>query len=97
MSNHTQGNWNGIVGRLELKATDPVFLADVQEIFRDVLEANGMLDKADDFVRASGKLQALLYKEEIESALRTPGMGGIQLLQLHDFPGQGTALGYRYR
>jgi hypothetical protein len=62
------------------------------EIFRDSLEANGMLDQAGDFVRASGKLQALLYKEEIEAALRTPGMGGFQLLQLHDFPGQGTAL-----
>ena len=62
------------------------------EIFRDFLEANGMLAQAEDFVQASGRLQALLYKEEIESALRTPGMGGFQLLQLHDFPGQGTAL-----
>src|SRR5690606_8366585 len=26
------------------------------------------------------------------SALRTPQMGGFQLLDLHDFPGQGTAL-----
>ena len=41
---------------------------------------------------ASGKLQALCYKEEIESALRTPGMGGFELLALYDFPGQGTAL-----
>jgi hypothetical protein len=62
------------------------------EIFRDSLEQSGMLDQAEDFVRASGALQALLYKEEIESALRTPGMGGFQVLQLHDFPGQGTAL-----
>ena len=62
------------------------------EIFRETLAASGMLDQAEDFVRASGKLQALLYKEEIEAALRTPGMGGFQILQLHDFPGQGTAL-----
>jgi hypothetical protein len=41
---------------------------------------------------ASGRLQTLCYKEEIESALRTPGMGGFELLDLHDFPGQGTAL-----
>ena len=41
---------------------------------------------------ASGKLQTLCYKEEIESALRTPGMGGFELLDLHDFPGQGSAL-----
>lgn len=62
------------------------------EIFRDRLEAQGMLDQAPAFLFASGKLQALCYKEEIESALRTPGMGGFQLLDLHDFPGQGTAL-----
>ena len=44
------------------------------------------------FPYASGRLQTLCYKEDIESALRTPGMGGFQLLDLHDFPGQGTAL-----
>ena len=62
------------------------------EIFQDQLERNGMLHQAHAFLMASGKLQALLYKEDIESALRTPGFGGFQLLDLHDFPGQGTAL-----
>jgi len=62
------------------------------EIFRDLLKDAGMLDQAREFLVASGKLQELCYKEEIESALRTPGMAGFQLLQLHDFPGQGTAL-----
>jgi hypothetical protein len=62
------------------------------EIFRDWLFEHGMADQARDFLRASGKLQVLCYKEDIESALRTPGMGGFQLLDLHDFPGQGTAL-----
>ncbi|HNS19636.1 MAG TPA: discoidin domain-containing protein [Sedimentisphaerales bacterium] len=62
------------------------------EVFREQLERNGMLHQARDFLMASGKLQTLLYKEEIESALRTPGFGGFQLLDLHDFPGQGTAL-----
>jgi hypothetical protein len=62
------------------------------EIFRDTLRAHGMGDLAHRFLLASGKLQTLCYKEEIESALRTPGMGGFELLDLHDFPGQGTAL-----
>jgi hypothetical protein len=62
------------------------------EIFRETLQANGMGDQARDFLYASGKLQALCYKEDIESALRTPGFAGFQLLDLHDFPGQGTAL-----
>ena len=62
------------------------------EIFRDSLAAHGMESQAHDFLIASGKLQAICYKEEIESALRTPGMGGFELLALYDFPGQGTAL-----
>lgn len=62
------------------------------EIFRDRIEANGMGGLAKQFLFASGKLQALCYKEDIEAALRTPGMGGFELLDLHDFPGQGTAL-----
>lgn len=61
------------------------------EIFRDFLEAKGMGGKARDFLFASGKLQAACYKEEIESALRSPGFAGFQLLGLSDFPGQGTA------
>jgi len=56
------------------------------------LEEKGLLDKADDYLMASGKLAALLYKEEIERAMKTPQFSGFQLLDLHDFPGQGTAL-----
>ncbi|MBM3888464.1 MAG: glycoside hydrolase, partial [Verrucomicrobia bacterium] len=62
------------------------------EIFRDRLAEHGMSDQAHQFLLASGKLQTLCYKEDIESALRTPGMAGFELLDLHDFPGQGTAL-----
>lgn len=56
------------------------------------LEKKGLLDKAADYTLASGKLAAILYKEEIERALKTEGISGFQLLDLHDFPGQGTAL-----
>ena len=62
------------------------------EIFRAFLDQNGMGGLAKQFLLASGKLQTLCYKEEIESALRTRDMGGFELLDLHDFPGQGTAL-----
>ena len=62
------------------------------EIFRDRLRASGLEALAPDFLHASGKLQALCYKEDIEAALRTPEMAGFHLLDLHDFPGQGTAL-----
>lgn len=59
---------------------------------RDDLARKGLLSLAPQFTQASGRLAALLYKEEIERALRTPQLDGFQLLQLQDFPGQGTAL-----
>jgi len=62
------------------------------ELFRDSLEKHGMLDQAQDFFHVSGNMTVMLYKESIEALLRTPNSGGFQLLDLHDFPGQGTAL-----
>ena len=59
---------------------------------RNDLKQKGLLNRADDYLQASGKLAAILYKEEIERALKTPQQSGFQLLDLHDFPGQGTAL-----
>lgn len=61
-------------------------------VFADFLRENGMADQAEDFLRVSGRLQLLCYKEDVESALRTVGFGGFHLLGLTDFPGQGTAL-----
>jgi hypothetical protein len=51
-----------------------------------------MLDQSDKFFKASGALSVICYKAEIETAIRTPGFGGFQLLDLQDYPGQGTAL-----
>lgn len=62
------------------------------ELYRERLQSQGMLDQADDFFRASGDLSAICYREEFEAALRTRGFDGIRLLDLKDFPGQGTAL-----
>jgi len=89
---HEIGQWCVYPNFDEIKKYTGVLKARNFEIFRDTLKANHMFDQARDFLMASGKLQALCYKEEIESSLRTPGLGGFQLLQLHDFPGQGSAL-----
>ena len=62
------------------------------EVFRDRLKENNLSDQANDFFRASGALSAICYKADIEMAMRTPGFGGFHLLDLQDFPGQGTAL-----
>ena len=62
------------------------------EIFKKRLEEAGMINLAYDFMMASGKWSALLYRADIEMNLRTPEWGGFQLLDLQDYPGQGTAL-----
>lgn len=56
------------------------------------LTKKGLLDKADDYLDATARFANILYKEEIERALKTPGFSGVQLLGIQDFPGQGTAL-----
>ena len=76
----------------EIKKYDGVMCAKNFEIFRESLRNNGLAHLADSFLLASGKLQVLCYKADIEAALRTKNMPGFQLLGLADFPGQGTAL-----
>lgn len=61
------------------------------DIARDQLTERGMLDQVPAFVRAAGKWQVELYKEEIEANMRTTGIAGFSLLSLQDFPGQSTA------
>jgi len=89
---HEIGQWCVYPDFKEITKYTGVLKAKNFEIFRDKLQGNGMGNLADSFLLASGKLQALCYKADIEAALRTPGFGGFQLLGLYDFPGQGTAL-----
>jgi hypothetical protein len=89
---HEIGQWCVYPDFKEIAKYTGVLKATNFEIFRESLTENNMGDQAEAFLRASGKLQALCYKADIEAALRTPGFAGFHLLQLHDFPGQGTAL-----
>ncbi len=89
---HEIGQWCVYPNFAEMKKYTGYLKPRNFEIFRDQLAATGLSRFAKQFLLASGKLQALCYKEDIESALRTPSMGGFELLDLHDFPGQGTAL-----
>jgi hypothetical protein len=89
---HEIGQWCVYPDFKEIEKYTGVLKPSNFEIFRETLAENNMGDQAEDFLMASGKLQVLCYKADIEAALRTPGFGGFELLQLHDFPGQGTAL-----
>ena len=60
-------------------------------VFKRRLEAAGMADQAADFMKASGAWAAILYRADMEMNLRTYPWGGFQLLDLQDYPGQGSA------
>lgn len=49
-------------------------------------------EKVKAYIKASGKLSQIGYRQEIEAARRTGNMSGISLLGIQDFSGQGTAL-----
>lgn len=89
---HEIGQWCVYPNLKEMDKYIGVLKAKNFEIFRETLKDHHMADLADAFLYASGRLQTLCYKADIEAALRTPGFAGFQLLDLHDFPGQGTAL-----
>lgn len=89
---HEIGQWCVYPNFEEIPKYTGYFKAKNFEIFRELGKKSGIGDQARDMLMASGKLQVLAYKHDIEAALRTPDFGGFQLLDLHDFPGQGTAL-----
>lgn len=89
---HEIGQWCVYPNFREMEKYTGVYKARNFEIFQESLKENGLIQLADSFLLASGKLQTLCYKADIEAALRTPDFGGFQLLGLNDFPGQGTAL-----
>ena len=89
---HETGQWCAFPNFNEISKYTGVNKAKNFEIFRDILRDNDMEEQAQNFLMASGKLQALCYKYEIEKTLRTPDYAGFQLLALNDYSGQGTAL-----
>lgn len=89
---HEIGQWCAYPNFNEIAKYKGILKATNFEIFKETLQKNGMLEQANDFLYASGRLQTLCYKADIEAALRTPKLAGFQLLGLHDFSGQGTAL-----
>ena len=58
----------------------------------DTAAKKNMLRFQREFHEASAKLNRLIYKEEVESFLRTPSCAGLQLLEVQDYTGQAEAL-----
>ena len=88
---HEIGQWNAFPNLAEIPKYTGVLRPINLEAIRNDLKKNGLLSRSADFTRASGKFCAELYKQELELALRSTPLAGYQLLDLHDYPGQGTA------
>lgn len=62
------------------------------KVYKERARKQGLLPYASDMAACSGRNQLRLYKEELEANYRTPQLYGFELLDLHDYLGQGTAL-----
>ena len=88
---HETGQFQTYPDNDEIAKYEGVLYPYNMEVFRSRLEKAGMLTQAKDFHEASGLWSLRLYKQDIEMDLRTPNMAGFQLLDLQDYPGQGSA------
>jgi hypothetical protein len=88
---HETGQFQTYPDYNEIKKYTGVLYPYNMEVFRERLKKAGMLAQAADFHRASGRWSTLLYKADIEMDLRTRNMAGFQLLDIQDYPGQGSA------
>ncbi len=89
---HEIGQWPVYPSWKEIDKYTGVLRARNFEEFREVARKNGIEDQNEDFKKASGALNQIMYKYEIESFLRTKSCAGIQLLSMQDYQGQGEAL-----
>lgn len=89
---HEIGQWPVYPRWSEIKKYSGVLKARNFEEFLEVARKNKIEEQNEDFVQASGALNQIMYKYEIESFLRTPSCAGIQLLSMQDYQGQGEAL-----
>lgn len=89
---HEIGQWPVYPKWEEIKKYTSVLKARNLEEFREQARKNRIKEQNGEFVAASGALNQIMYKYEIESFLRTPSCAGIQLLSMQDYQGQGEAL-----
>ncbi len=89
---HEVGQWPAFPTWDEIAKYTGVLRARNYEHFRALAESNGVANLDHEFRAASGATSQRLYKDEIESHLRTADCSGFDLLSMQDFSGQGEAL-----
>lgn len=89
---HEIGQYQVYPDYSEISKYTGVLRPDNLSAFKDKMLATFGEDRSAEFQNITGNWALLCYRAEMEAALRTEGFGGFELLDLQDFPGQGTAL-----
>ena len=88
---HETGQFQSYPDFAEIQKYTGVLSPDNLIEFKRRLDATPLAPLAEKMHRCSGALATMLYKADIELDLRTKNMAGFQLLDLQDYPGQGSA------
>lgn len=89
---HEMGQWCSYPDFSVIKKFTGYLRPGNYKVFKESAERHGLLKRNRDFAFCSGKNQLMMYKEELEANFRTPYLYGFEMLDLHDYLGQGTAL-----
>lgn len=89
---HEIGQWPVYPNFEEIDQYTGVLRARNLEEFREKAEKANVLRFNKNYSYASGMQNKMMYKDEIESFLRTPSCRGLHLLGIQDYSGQGEAL-----
>jgi hypothetical protein len=89
---HELGQWPTYPRWSEIDKFSGVVRARDLEACRESAVKYGVLSQDEAFHEASGAMAIRLYKDEMESHLRTPSCSGFSTLCMQDYPGQGEAL-----
>lgn len=88
---HELGQWSVFPSMAEIEKYTGAMIPVNLILIRNEMKKKGLLEQANDFTRVTASHAAVLYREEIETMMRSPGSAGFSLLQLNDYSGQGTA------
>ncbi len=89
---HEIGQWPVYPDWREIEKYTGVLSAENLKTLKADATENGVLQFNEAYHFASGMQSRLMYKDEIESFMRTPSCRGIHLLGMQDYSGQGEAL-----
>lgn len=88
---HEVGQWGSYPALRDIPKFTGFMRSGFNIICHGLLAQNGMEHLADSFLMASGRLQVVCYKHEMERIRRTRNYGGYELQALADYTGQATA------